>query len=119
VIAGTRQKVSNDIWRAKEERIHRSGKEKKVTKLAWPQTSRPATAMSAATTVEAISCTSTRPPTADGQLRLVTVDAWNTQIKDLIKNSEVSEGCRRHLPSASFCNVDSDRYVSPYPNGPH
>jgi len=115
VIAGTRpgslQKVSNDIWRAKEERIYSSGKEKRVTELAWPQTSRPATAMSAATTAEAISCTSTRPPTADGPLRLATVDSWNIQIKNLIQKSEVREmsGLRQksglsQLSKSSFSN---------------
>ena len=55
-------KISNDAWRAKEQRVYRSGRPSKATGIAWAAPSRPTTAMSQATTIGATS----RPRTADG-----------------------------------------------------
>ena len=60
----TGKKISNDVWRTKEQRVYRSVRSSKNAKVvAWAVPSRPTTAYSQATTVEAFS----RPMTASNE----------------------------------------------------
>jgi hypothetical protein len=86
-------KISYETWRAKEQSVYKSIK-KQVTSIAWGASSRPTTAMSWATTVEALS----RPRTADtvalsssGSETMSRVQSVKTEDRNLHRKSGIGD----------------------------
>ena len=86
-------KISYDTWRAKEQSVYRNNK-KQVTGIVWAEPSRPATAMSQATTVEALS----RPRTTEtavlpslGSETLSRVQSVQTEVRNLRQMSGLNQ----------------------------